>query len=111
MSLNNAQVGWSKVRFDEILQKLKTFLKQAGFKVSHMHHFIHVIVSVVTGVTLVISFLLQEADISYVPCSGLSGDNLTKVSTVQDFVKWYSGPTLLQTIGTWYMSSVCVMCV
>lgn len=27
------KVGWSEVRFSEIVQKLKTFLKQAGFKV------------------------------------------------------------------------------
>lgn len=35
----------------------------------------------------------------YVPCSGLAGENLTKPSTVENFKKWYSGPTLLEIIG------------
>ncbi len=38
---------------------------------------------------------------SYVPCSGLSGDNLVTASDVPEFSKWYSGPTLLSTIGNY----------
>ena len=49
------------------------FLKQAGFK---------------------------ERDVSFVPCSGLSGVNLTETSTNPDLNKWYKGPTLLEVIGT-----------
>ena len=45
-------VDWDKARFDAIRNKLKVFLiKQAGFK---------------------------EADISFIPCSGLTGENLTR---------------------------------
>ena len=36
---------------------------------------------------------------SYIPCSGLTGENLVKKSTVPELTVWYSGPTLLATIG------------
>jgi elongation factor 1 alpha-like protein len=68
--LDNEQ--WSKDRFDEIVAKLKLFLKQAGFK---------------------------DSDISYIPCSGLTGENLVKPAAEPEFIKWYSGPTLIQVIG------------
>lgn len=42
-------VNWSKERFDEIVNKLRVFLRQAGFK---------------------------ESDVTYIPCSGMSGENL-----------------------------------
>ena len=42
---------------------------------------------------------LQELDVSYVPCSGLTGENLVKPSTVPELTSWYGGPTLLATIG------------
>lgn len=64
-------VNWVKDRFDEIVQKLKHFLKQVGFK---------------------------DSDVVYVPCSGLTGENLVKPSTSPELLKWYSGPTLLQVI-------------
>jgi elongation factor 1 alpha-like protein len=65
-------VSWSKERFDEISQKLKTFLKQAGFR---------------------------EGDVTFVPCSGLTGQNLTSKPTENELLTWYSGPCLLEVIG------------
>ncbi|XP_075159400.1 translation elongation factor EF-1alpha (GTPase) HBS1 [Haematobia irritans] len=64
-------VGWSKERFDEIVQKLKAFLKQAGFK---------------------------DSDVSYTPCSGLTGENLAKPATEPALTAWYKGPHLLAVI-------------
>lgn len=65
-------VNWSKERFDEIVNKLKLFLRQAGFK---------------------------ESDVTYIPCSGLTGENLVKPPTDKDLLAWYSGPTLTSVIG------------
>uniref|UniRef100_A0A182HSK0 Uncharacterized protein n=1 Tax=Anopheles arabiensis TaxID=7173 RepID=A0A182HSK0_ANOAR len=66
-------VGWSKERFDEIVNKLKVFLKQAGFR---------------------------DADVTYVPCSGLTGENLVKDPTDPALTAWYNGPTLLKVIDS-----------
>uniref|UniRef100_A0A182JYR2 Tr-type G domain-containing protein n=1 Tax=Anopheles christyi TaxID=43041 RepID=A0A182JYR2_9DIPT len=66
-------VGWSKERFDEIVNKLKVFLKQAGFR---------------------------DADVTYVPCSGLTGENLVKDPTDAGLTQWYNGPTLLKVIDS-----------
>lgn len=65
-------VNWSKERFDEIVSKLKLFLRQAGFK---------------------------ESDVTYIPCSGMSGENLVKSPTESQLLSWYSGPTLISVIG------------
>ena len=35
----------------------------------------------------------------YVPCSGLSGENLTSPAKGPKLVQWYKGPCLLDTIG------------
>ncbi|EDW68885.1 protein HBS1 [Drosophila virilis] len=64
-------VGWSKERFQEIVHKLKSFLKQAGFK---------------------------ESDVSFTPCSGLTGENLTKAAQEPALKAWYEGPNLLEVI-------------
>ena len=61
-------VDWSQARFDEIVGKLRQFLKMVGFK---------------------------EADVSYIPCSGFTGDNLEKAS---ERLGWYDGNTLLEAI-------------
>ena len=61
-------VDWSQTRFDDIVGKLKHFLKSVGFK---------------------------EVDVTYIPCSGFTGDNLEKTS---ERLGWYRGPTLLQAI-------------
>lgn len=63
--------NWSQERFDEITKKLKMFLKQAGFK---------------------------DSDVTFVPCSGLTGENLVKDTTEPELLKWYSGPCLLDVI-------------
>lgn len=63
--------NWSQERFNEIVKKLKAFLKQAGFK---------------------------DTDVTYVPCSGLTGENLVKPPCEPELLKWYSGPCLLDVI-------------
>ncbi|XP_061097410.1 HBS1-like protein isoform X2 [Conger conger] len=65
------QVNWQQERFQEILSKLGHFLKQAGFK---------------------------DSDVSYIPTSGLSGENLSVRSTVPALTSWYKGPCLLEQI-------------
>lgn len=65
-------VNWSQERFDEIKQKLGTFLKQAGFR---------------------------ESDVTYVPCSGLTGQNLVNKPTEEALTKWYTGPCLIEVVG------------
>ncbi|XP_060519987.1 protein HBS1 [Cylas formicarius] len=64
-------VSWSKERFDEIVQKLRSFLKQAGYK---------------------------ENDVTFVPCSGLTGQNLVKAPTENELLVWYKGPALIDVI-------------
>ncbi|XP_014290235.1 protein HBS1 [Halyomorpha halys] len=68
-------VSWSEERFLEIQNKLGAFLKQAGFK---------------------------ERDISFVPCSGLSGENLTEKSKLPELNKWYKGPCLLEVVDKFH---------
>lgn len=63
--------NWSQERFTEISKKLKIFLKQAGFK---------------------------ESDVTYVPCSGLTGENVAKHPIEAELLKWYKGPCLLDVI-------------
>ncbi|XP_076804902.1 HBS1-like protein [Clavelina lepadiformis] len=64
-------VDWSKKRFDEIVEKLKQFLKQAGFR---------------------------ESDVTYVPVSGLLGENLAEQAKNATLCSWYKGPCLLEVI-------------
>ncbi|XP_011549451.3 protein HBS1 [Plutella xylostella] len=63
--------NWSQERFDEIVNKLKSFLKQAGFK---------------------------DSDVTFVPCSGLTGENLVQPPTEAGLLEWYKGPCLLDVI-------------
>lgn len=63
-------VQWSKARFDEIQQQTLAFLTMAGF---------------------------QAKNISFVPCSGLTGDNLAKRAAGND-PSWYKGPTLVEQL-------------
>lgn len=65
-------VSWSKERFSEISTKLKMFLKQAGFR---------------------------ENDVTFVPCSGLTGQNLVCPPTENELLSWYKGPCLLDVVG------------
>lgn len=66
-------VDWSQERFDDIVNKLSQFLRQTGFK---------------------------QQSFSFVPCSGLSGDNLTKPpADAAQLAAWYTGTTLVSQIG------------
>ena len=68
-------VNWNQNRYLDIARKLSVFLKQAGFK---------------------------EADIQYIPCSGLNGINLVKhVTDIPEF-SWYTGNPLIKEIGMYY---------
>ncbi|XP_076620248.1 translation elongation factor EF-1alpha (GTPase) HBS1 [Colletes latitarsis] len=62
-------VEWSEDRFNEIIDKLSLFLKQAGFK----------------------------DNVTFVPCSGLSGENIVTKSK-GSLSNWYMGPTLVSVI-------------
>lgn len=44
--------------------------------------------------------LLQDSDVVYVPCSGLTGENLVGPCKEPLLLKWYNGPSLLDRIGT-----------
>ena len=63
-------VAWDKERFDEISQQVSGFLSATGF---------------------------QAKNRSFVPVSGLHGDNLVRRST-ESAVSWYSGPTLIEEL-------------
>ncbi|EFN76647.1 HBS1-like protein [Harpegnathos saltator] len=62
-------VNWSKDRFNEIVDKMSVFLKQAGFKDT----------------------------VTFVPCSGLSGENIV-TKPKEQLSSWYIGPTLVSVI-------------
>lgn len=67
-------VEWNQERFTVIRDKLRLFLtKQAGFK---------------------------ETDLSFVPCSGLTGENLTQSPSSERLRSWYSGPSLVEVVDT-----------
>lgn len=62
-------VDWSQDRFDFIVDKMKQFLKSSvGYR--------------------------DGADVSYIPVSGLTGENLSKNTGIP----WYKGPTLVEAI-------------
>ncbi|KAH7312281.1 P-loop containing nucleoside triphosphate hydrolase protein [Stachybotrys elegans] len=63
-------VGWSKDRFEEISQEVSGFLTGLGF---------------------------QDKHISFIPISGLNGDNIVKKIEDQA-ASWYSGSTLIQAL-------------
>jgi len=68
-------VDWAEGRFLQIREKLLLFLtRQAGFR---------------------------EADLTFVPCSGLTGENLSRPPATPSLQAWYgSGPTLLQAVDS-----------
>lgn len=69
-------IEWDQDRFNYIRDSLTKFLQQSGFRTSK---------------------------ISFVPVSGLSGENLFQ-KVVEN--TWYTGPTLLEAIGTYVLSYV-----
>lgn len=65
-------VSWDEARYNEITAKLRSFLRQAGYR---------------------------ESDFTFVPCSGLTGENLiVKPAPDSPLTKWYSGPCLVDVI-------------
>ena len=65
-------VEWDQTRFLTIRDKMKIFLtKQAGYK---------------------------ESDISFIPCSGLTGENLSRKPSSEKFKDWYNGFTLAEAV-------------
>jgi len=67
-------VEWDQGRFLAIKEKLRLFLtKQAGFK---------------------------EDDLTFVPCSGLTGENLTLPPRTDLLSSWYQGSTLMHAIDS-----------
>ncbi|KAJ6095683.1 Translation elongation/initiation factor/Ribosomal beta-barrel [Penicillium sp. IBT 16267x] len=65
-------VQWDKGRFEEIEQQISSFLTTAGF---------------------------QEKNISFVPCSGVLGDNISRRSE-DSHASWYTGQTLIEELET-----------
>ncbi|KAJ6160879.1 Translation elongation factor EF-1 subunit [Penicillium chermesinum] len=65
-------VQWAKERFDEIQQQISSFLTTAGF---------------------------LARNISFVPCSGVLGDNISRRSEDPQS-SWYTGPTLIEELET-----------
>ncbi|KAK2858477.1 hypothetical protein FQN49_004695 [Arthroderma sp. PD_2] len=65
-------VEWSKDRFDEIEQQISSFLTTAGF---------------------------QAKNISFVPCSGLQGENIARRCEDKK-AGWYTGRTLIEELET-----------
>lgn len=63
-------VKWSKERFDEITHQVTGFLTTTGF---------------------------QPQNVSYVPVSGLHGDNLVRQSSDPQ-ASWYTGPTIVEEL-------------
>ncbi|KAL8953350.1 MAG: hypothetical protein Q9183_007335 [Haloplaca sp. 2 TL-2023] len=63
-------VQWSKDRFDEIQQQVNAFLTTAGF---------------------------QSKNLSFIPCSGLTGDNIAKRAEDPQ-ASWYTGPILIEQL-------------
>eukprot|EP00466_Bigelowiella_natans_P018041 jgi/Bigna1/40734/e_gw1.45.51.1 len=63
-------VGWSKARYDEVSKTVVGFLRSLGYK---------------------------SKQITLVPVSGLSGENLTEAKSV-DLTHWYKGKSLAEAI-------------
>ena len=61
---------WSKNRFEQIREQSSAFLVGAGF---------------------------QAKNLSFIPCSGLQGDNILN-KTTDERASWYKGDTLVQTL-------------
>lgn len=65
-------VQWDHERFEEIEQQISSFLTTAGF---------------------------QESNITFVPCSGVLGDNISRRSEDPNAF-WYTGRTLIEELET-----------
>ena len=65
-------VKWDRNRFQEIEQQVSAFLAVAGF---------------------------QPQNVSFIPCSGLSGDNIAR-RAINTQSSWYTGPILIEQLET-----------
>lgn len=63
-------LSWSRDRFDEIQQQVSAFLTAAGF---------------------------QPKNLAFLPCSGLTGENIVNASTNVK-ASWYAGPPLISLL-------------
>ena len=60
---------------------------------------VHLSISLSVCLSLHIFLLsVQESDVTYVLCSGLSGENLVRQPPTEELLKWYRGNTLLEEI-------------
>lgn len=69
--MDEPSVKWSKDRYTEIVTALKPFILQCGYD--------------------------PEKDVTFVPISGLTGDNI-KDPVSKTVCGWYQGPTLLEIL-------------
>ena len=88
-----------------------------GCKYWHEHHCIRNVELISWGKMLTLKlghffwwldFVLsvcQESDVSYVPCSGMMGENLLDPPAATTCTEWYKGPTLLDRIGQHFHES------
>lgn len=67
------RVDWDEARFVQIRDKVGKFLQSVGYRI--------------------------EAGVTFVPCSGLTGENLVKPPQDERLTSWYEGPTLAELIG------------
>lgn len=74
-------MDWAQEQYELIITKLGVLLKQAGF---------------------------EEKDVAYVPCSGLTGENLTGPAKQEKLTTWYKGPCLADVIGSTKLPLCCV---
>ena len=69
--MDDPSVEWAKERYDEIEKKITPFLKQCGYKI--------------------------DADVTFVPISGLTGANMQK-KVGSDVCSWYEGKSFFDTL-------------
>ncbi|CAD2222750.1 peptide chain release factor subunit 3 [Angomonas deanei] len=67
------EMQWSQERFDEIVGKLRPFLKQNGYEEQ------------------------KAKNLVFIPIAGLTGENLIK-HTADGVCPWYTGPTMMEVI-------------
>jgi elongation factor 1-alpha len=68
--MDNKNVNFAESRYNDIVKEATLFLKKTGYK---------------------------PENITFVPISGLTGENLTKKS---DKMSWYKGPCLIDAIDS-----------
>lgn len=69
------EMEWSEERYNEIVQKLRPFLRQNGFDEDN------------------------EKNLIFIPIAGLTGDNLIK-RVSRRLCMWYEGPTMMDVINS-----------